>query len=518
MQALVVKSYQKTEQILDGLTMYRTVSLALLIIAGCAIVLGFLGFVPYTGLEQLVSLTATLVVAFSTNWLCSKVWRAPVNNESVFITALILFFLIIPAQLSDIGSTWVIMLVTFMAILSKFVFAWKKQHVANPAAIGIVLISLAYTMFPIPGYFESTWWVGRIELFVPLLLAGGAVVIKIRKWTPVLAFITVAFVVFLFEEWRFGADVVSRAGSFWFAGPSLFLAFFMLTEPFTMPPTKKLQGLYGAFIGFISQTTIFLPFLKMTPELALVIGNLLFYPATLKQKLILPLVHSIEVAKNTFEFAFEKPKGLKFVAGQYLEWMLPHEIVDNRGMRRYFTISSSPNDSLVKIAVRFSDTVSSYKMALRAMKPGENIIASQKAGDFVLPAKEEQAVAFIAGGIGITPFLSQLQFMADTDSKRVATLFYCNNTLSEVAYKEYLDSFTLKILLKTVHVLAKEKVTGCEYGYLTKEIIKRELPSYQSVTWYLSGPSGMVNAYKKLLLEMNVPRKNIKQDFFPGLA
>ncbi len=518
MYAIPVKIFQKIEQKLDQLTMYRTVSVALQVLAAFAILFGFLGLIPYSGIEQLVSLTVSLVVAFSTNWLCSKVWRVAVNNESAFITALILFFLIIPAQLSDIGSTWVIALVTFVAILSKFVFAIRKQHIANPAAFGVVLVALAYTLFPIPGYFESTWWVGRVELFIPLLLVGSAVVIKIRKWTPVLAFLSVAFVVFLFEEWRFGADVVSRASAFWIGGPSLFLAFFMLTEPFTMPPTKKLQAGYGAFIGFISQTTVFLPFLKMTPELALVIGNLFFYPATLKRKLILPLVSSVEVAKNTYEFAFAKPAGLQFKAGQYLEWMLPHQKADNRGVRRYFTISSSPTDPLIRIAVRFADRVSSYKNALRAMREGDTIIASQLAGDFVLPKDENQPVAFVAGGIGITPFLSQIQFMKDTKSARKVTLFYCNNTLPEVAYLDTLGKAASEIALKNVQVLAKETIPGHESGFLTREIIERHLTDYKTVAWYLSGPPGMVNAYKKMLLEMNVPRKNIKQDFFPGLA
>ncbi len=518
MYAALIKVFQKVEKKLDAIAMYRIVSLALLGIASFAILFGFLGLIPYAGTELLISLIAALSVALSTNWLCSKIWKIEVNTESAFITALILFFLIIPAQLSDLESTWVIMLVTFVAILSKFIFAIRKQHIANPAALGVVLVALAYSIFPIPGYFESTWWVGRVELFVPLLIGGLAVVTKLRKWTPVLAFLSVAFVVYVFEEWRFGADVTSRASAFWLSGPSLFLAFFMLTEPFTLPPTKKLQAVYGAFIGFISQTTLFLPFLKMTPELALVLGNILFYPATLKRKLILPLVKSTEVAKNTFEFAFQKPAGLRFLPGQYLEWMLPHPKSDNRGIRRYFTIASSPTDPLIRIAVRFADTVSSYKNTLRGMQGGNMIIASQLAGDFVLPKEEKRVVALVAGGIGITPFLSQIGYMKDTKSTRKTTLFYCNNTVSEIAYKDFFEAAAKDISLSTVHVLAKEKVAGYESGFLTREIIEKHLTDYKTVAWYLSGPPGMVNAYKKLLIEIGVPRKNIKQDFFPGLA
>jgi ferredoxin-NADP reductase/Na+-translocating ferredoxin:NAD+ oxidoreductase RnfD subunit len=518
MYAPFITLFQKIEKRLDSIAMYRIVSLALQSIAFFAVLFGFLGLVPYTGVEQMISLAVALTVALVINWLCSKIWLVSVNTESAIITALLIFFLIIPAQLTDLGSSWVIALVTSVAILSKFVFAWRKQHVANPAAMGAVLVALAYSVFPIPGYFESTWWVGRMELFAPLLIAGVAVVTKIRKWTPVLAFLSVASVVYLFEEWRFGADVASRATSFWFAGPSLFLAFFMLTEPFTMPPTKKLQAGYGALIGFISQTTLFLPFFKMTPELALVIGNLVFYPTTLKQKLILPLVSSVEVAKNTYEFAFAKPAGLRFTAGQYLEWMLPHGKSDNRGIRRYFTIASAPSDALLRIVVRFADTVSTYKDALRAMKAGDTIIASQMAGDFVLPKDPVVKVVLVAGGIGVTPFLSQIDEMVTNKGTRPAVLFYCNNTLEEIAYKDKLNAAAEVVPLTVVNVLAKEKMPGYESGYLTKELIQKYVPDYISVKWYLSGPPGMVNAYSKLLWEIGIPQRQITRDFFPGLA
>lgn len=519
MHSAISSFWNLIQRRLDATPMYRTVSLALLFLVVIALFYGFSGLLPYTGLEQVVSLTVAVAVAFLSNYVCSRLWKVSVNYESAFITALILFFLIIPAQLSDLGSSWVIALVTLLAIVSKFVFAWHKQHLVNPAAVGVVILALVYSnpFVTIPGYFESSWWIGRIEFFVPLLIAGAAVVAKVRKWTPVLAFLSMAFIVFLFEEWRYGADVMSRATSFWLAGPSLFLAFFMLTEPFTMPPTKKLQAVYGLVVGFISQTTIFLPWLKMTPEFALVIGNLIFYPTRLRQKLTLSLLSMKEVAKNTFEFVFSKPGNLSFQAGQYLEWMLPHSGADNRGIRRYFTIASAPSDSTLKLAVRFSDPSSSYKKELQNLQIGDEIIASQLAGDFVLPKDESVKVAQVAGGIGITPFLSQLGEAISNQSRRDLIMFYCNNYQEEIAYSEYLDQLGRELNFRVVNVLAKEEMEGYEFGYLTAEIIKRQTPDYLDRVWYLSGPPGMVNAYYKLLRSLGVKRRQIKRDFFSGL-
>lgn len=518
MPTILNKIFQPIRKRLDDTAMYRTVTLALLSLVFCSLVLGFVGIFPYSGLEQLISLFTALAVALSANVLLSKLLKVHVNNESAIITALILFFLVIPPQISNLSDLWQISVVVLLAILSKFLLVWNKQHLFNPAAFGVFALALIYELFPINGYFETVWWIGKPELFIPLLIAGSLLVFKIRRWTPVLVFIGVAFVMFLFEEWRFGSDVLAQAPNFWLSGPSLFLAFFMLTEPFTMPPTKRLQAGYGAVLGFLAQTTMFLPVLKMTPELALIISNLLFYPTTLKRKLILPLVEKRELATNTYEFAFAKPKGLTFKAGQYLEWMLPHSGVDNRGIRRYFTIASAPNDDLLRIGVRFADTVSSFKTKLKSLEVGDKIIASQLAGDFVLPKNPNIKLAFIAGGIGITPFVSHLGYMAAAGGKFNTILFNCNNTSIEIAYKDNLREASEKIACNVVNILAKENLPGYESGFLTADMVKKYSPDYLERHWYISGPPPMVSAYSQLLTGMGVPGRQIVTDFFPGLA
>lgn len=256
----------------------------------------------------------------------------------------------------------------------------------------------------------------------------------------------------------------------------------------------------------------------MTPELALVLGNILFFPATLRRKLIVPLVKVYEVAKNTFEFSFAKPAGVRFIAGQYMEWMLPHPRPDSRGVRRYFTIASAPAEETLRIAVRFGETMSSYKQALKQMQLGDTVIASQLAGDFTLPEDTTKKLAFVAGGIGITPFMSHLSDMQLGGNKFETVLFYGNNTEAEIAYRDQLQAFSHTLPLKTVHVIAKEVVPAYEHGYLNKEMIEKYAPDYQERFWYVSGPPGMVNAYKKLLQEMKVPHRQIVCDFFPGLA
>jgi ferredoxin-NADP reductase len=336
----------------------------------------------------------------------------------------------------------------------------------------------------------------------------------------VLAFLGVGFIVFTFEDWRFGADALTSYERYWLAGPSLFLAFFMLTEPFTTPPTKRLQVAYGALVAVLANVAFLAPVVKMTPELALVIGNIAFWPSTLRRKLVLPLQSVRQLADQTYEYIFTKPSGLRFLPGQYLEWMLPHARPDSRGVRRYFTIASSPTEPVVRLALRTVPTGgSSYKAKLAMLQPGETIVASQLAGDFLLPSDPAAKLGFIAGGIGITPFRSHIQYMADTGVAHDTVLFYCNNTRADIAYADEFAAAATVMPLSIVHVIAKEDVAEpFETGFIDAAMLQRRAPDYRERTWYLSGPPGMVNAYETMLQKAGVPAARIIKDFFPGLA
>jgi glycine betaine catabolism B len=158
-------------------------------------------------------------------------------------------------------------------------------------------------------------------------------------------------------------------------------------------------------------------------------------------------------------------------------------------------------------------------MQLRALTVGDVVIASQLAGDFILPKETTKKIALIAGGIGVTPFRSQLQHVADKNEIRDIVLFYGNNTIAEVAYGELFAKLGAKIGLKTIYVFAKEPASNeYETGYFSAEIVKRHLSDYAERTWYISGPPPLVHSAETVLRSLKVPRKNIKKDFFPGLG
>jgi ferredoxin-NADP reductase/Na+-translocating ferredoxin:NAD+ oxidoreductase RnfD subunit len=488
--------------------MYRMVSGSLSLLAAISVFFGFIGWLPYSGLSQIFSLALAILVALVFNIALAWILKVPASHESAIITALILFFLALPEE--NIMAAWPLVAAVAIGIASKYLFAYKKQHFMNPAAFGAAALSMT-------GLYTFSWWVGNPTLFVPLLALGILVVMKVRKWVPVLAFVGVSLIIYLAEAMSYGDAVTTSLKTFFMSWPTLFLAFFMLTEPFTMPAKKDAQFLYGGLVGFLAHTSMYVGFISVTPEFALVLANILMLPSRLRQKLFLQLETKTRIAKDTYEFIFKKPYGFNFNAGQYLEWMLPHSPADGKGVRRYFTIASSPAESQVRVAMKITEKTSSYKLALNGLDVGQALVASQLAGDFVLPKKPDTKLGFIAGGIGVTPFRSHIKYMMDSDNQHDTVLYYCVNTKDELAYEALWQEAMSRLTFVLVPVVAKEDVTApSERGHVSAEMLKRRTPDYMERMWYISGPPGMVSAYKKLLLEVGVSRRHIKTDFFPG--
>jgi ferredoxin-NADP reductase len=297
---------------------------------------------------------------------------------------------------------------------------------------------------------------------------------------------------------------------------------FMLTEPLTTPPTRAMRIAYGSIVGLLFLPALHVGSLYSTPELALVLGNIFAYIVSPKEKLLLTLKEGLNIAKDTYDFCFTSDKKLSFVPGQYLEWTLAHRDPDSRGNRRYFTLASSPTEDTLRLGVKFYPEPSSFKNKLLFLKKGDTMIASQCAGEFVMPKDSNKKLVFIAGGIGVTPFRSMIKYCIDTNEKRDIVVLYSNKTAADIAYKEVFDEAEIKLSIKTLYpVTDKGQILSdprMRAGFIDMVMIRTEIPDYKERTFYISGPHSMVTIFEKTLADMGVPKNQIKTDFFPGFA
>jgi ferredoxin-NADP reductase len=154
------------------------------------------------------------------------------------------------------------------------------------------------------------------------------------------------------------------------------------------------------------------------------------------------------------------------------------------------------------------------------MSEGKGLLATSVMGDFMMPEDKNRTLVFIAGGIGITPFVSMLRTLLIKKEKRDIVLFYANKKEGEIAYKEVLEEARRELGVRVVYVLSDLTAipggwTG-EKGFITQEIIETHVTAVVSSSYYISGPPNMVSAYSTLLQNMHVCKKDITTDFFPG--
>ncbi len=498
------------DNFLNKTTMYRLVLYYLIALLLVAFFLCLANVLPYSPGVLVVSTGIILSVCLLTNTLFARTFGAIANIESAYITALILALIITP-QLS-----WPSIMLMFwagvLAMASKFIFSYRHKHLFNPTAISVVITALFINQ-------SASWWVGTVSM-VPMVIIGGLLVVrKIKRSELVWAFNFSAIVVIVVSSLLRGTELVITLKEIFFYSPLLFFAFVMLTEPLTTPPTKKLQIWYGVIVGLLFSPHIHFGSIYSTPELALVIGNIFSFIVSSKGRLTLTLKEVRRVATDTYDYVFKPSYPLKFQPGQFLELTLPTVPSDARGNRRFFTIAAAPTESDIRFGVKFYPDSSRFKQALSKLKPNQTITAAQTSGSFTLPADLNQKLVFIAGGIGITPFRSQIKYLVDSGEKRDIILLYSNKTESEIAYGEIFAKATPNGL-KTVYTLTDLANIPADWtgqtGMIDQKMLTTQIPDYKDRHFYLSGPHAMVATFEKLLATLGVPRSQVKVDYFPG--
>src|SRR4051812_26149858 len=143
-------------------------------------------------------------------------------------------------------------------------------------------------------------------------------------------------------------------------------------------------------------------------------------------------------SSDVTSFLFEPEGELEWQAGQYLRYTVPHPDEDDRGVSRYFTVSSAPHERLVRLTTRLAaEKGSTVKRALAELEPGATVEAEAPAGSFTIEEPDGRYL-LIAGGIGITPFRAILADLAHRRRALEGRLLYANRN-DEIVFRDELD-------------------------------------------------------------------------------
>ena len=231
------------------------------------------------------------------------------------------------------------------------------------------------------------------------------------------------------------------------------------------------------------------------------------YESELKIKEVIQRIHNVK------SFRLEAPEGIDFKAGQFLFASL----TTGPELKRCLSISSSPTE---KGYIEFTKkiTESDFSRSLDNLGPEGSIKVQYPFGKFTLQEADKK-IAFISGGIGITPIRSICKYAVDKKLDIDIILLYANRSLKDIVFRQDFELMQEQHhRLKVVHVLT-EPAPGFKstVGRISSSVIKSEIPDFAERKFFLCGPPLMVEAMKNILnAELVLAKENIITENFQG--
>lgn len=232
------------------------------------------------------------------------------------------------------------------------------------------------------------------------------------------------------------------------------------------------------------------------------------------------LVRRETVAEGTMAFHFSKPSGFRHEAGQSLLMTLinPPE-TDREGNARTFTIASAPHEAELMIATRMRDTA--FKRVLKTAPAGTKVRIDGPNGDMVLHDDTVRPAVFLAGGIGITPFLAMARHAANERLPHRLCLFYSNRRPEDTAFLAELQQLeqqnkNFRLVATMTEMSKSARKWDGETSFVNADLVNRFVRDLTAPIYYVAGPPAMADAMQDMLRSDGIADDSIRSEEFYG--
>lgn len=227
------------------------------------------------------------------------------------------------------------------------------------------------------------------------------------------------------------------------------------------------------------------------------------------------LTEIISIRKETYNvktFRLKPEDKIEFIPGQYALFSIP----ENKKVSNYakpFSFSSSPTKrNFFEITVK---KVGIFTTEMHNLKKGENMLVNGPYNSALnFDEKIMQDVVFIAGGSGITPFISAMRYSTEKKLKNKILLIFSNKTYRDIIYRKELSYLERKnSRIKVINTLTDSwpKKWKCETGIITKDLILRYVKEEpKNRMWCICGPPKMMLSMKEILSSIKIPEENVR--------
>jgi len=239
-------------------------------------------------------------------------------------------------------------------------------------------------------------------------------------------------------------------------------------------------------------------------------------PGSGRSSVVLELarIHRQTHDAKTLRFLVPHNYRIPFRPGQFLKF---NWAIDGRTLPRCYSICSSPSQTGY-IEITPKQTASGYVSGFLNQKAsvGLTVEVSEPAGQFYFDETEHRQIVLIAGGSGITPFMSMLRYIDDHCLSTEVTLLYFVRTREDVIFERQLKSLQARLpRFHLVTVLSQPDPGWLGLtGHLTRDMIEINVEDVTSSTFFICGPPGMMKAAREILDSMKVSSARIKQENF----
>ena len=226
---------------------------------------------------------------------------------------------------------------------------------------------------------------------------------------------------------------------------------------------------------------------------------------------------------KSFTLVPDKERGTEalayFGAGKYLTVF---ETIEGMPVTRAYSISSSPKESLegkYVLTIRLVEGGLMSRYIFDNWQVGTEVQVSAPAGNFEYqPLRDAKKVVCLAGGSGITPFISMAKAVCDGDEDFEMILLYGSKSSGCILFKDELAELEKSCdKIKVVHVLSEEKgraKKGMEKGFITAELIKKYAPENEAYSVFICGSQQMYAFVDKEVEKLGLEKKYIRHEMF----
>lgn len=214
---------------------------------------------------------------------------------------------------------------------------------------------------------------------------------------------------------------------------------------------------------------------------------------------------SIEkLTHDVLKIVAEKPTKLTYQPGQAVDISINKK--EWKKELRAFTFTSLPNDTNIEFTIKTYPDHKGVTNELLKLDTGDEIIIHDPFGDI----KYQGEGIFIAGGAGVTPFLAILRQLEKEKQVGNNKLIFANKTKADIIHESYFKNLLGN---QFINILSDETRTGYEHGFISAELIKKQIDKNTSY-FYVCGPEPMMNAVEKHLSSLGIKQDKIVKEAF----